>query len=327
MQDNRTSISWPPKEADIKNLNDMLTNMWSKVYGNLDFKNLSGNVNQQLYTYPIPIKGEANFDQNYPYVDRFYIPDDVKKIKKGSINAIVTNYRMDSGIAKSSEQEVSITGAIEMGGAGVSASVTSGASSKKSSGVKVWGGDKTGYYQYAPTQPLEDILDYLTNGTVTGWDYQQTPDTTLPVYAWKVNPYSIIPDQAAIIGFTYPDSHFDTFTAIDLYLLNHDHDIDHYHMVEIDWRHTHTANMSGIAAAHQHPLDEGIKVSATLPEGVIIKINGNVVGNTMGSANAVQNNIDILKYVQKGWNTIEVSSTTVARITVYGIIEVSTKTY
>ena len=48
----------------------------------------------------------------------------------------------------------------------------------------------------------------------------------------------------------------------------------------------------------------------------------------MSGSNATQNDIDISEHIKVGqWNVIKVTSSTVARITLYGIIELSTRVY
>jgi len=308
----------------LNKLNSTIRAIVSKITGGLDFIDLSEGVQEQLYTYPLQITGEGNLDANYPLEVRFYVPADVKKIKSAKLNAIVTNYRMDSSVAEAGSQTIGVSGTVDIASGGNVSTVTSGASSQTTAKVEVWGNTSDGYFIPPPVLPNTTDPSYFSDYD-NDWNFTKPPGDA-PVFVWRR--HNNIVQEAIITAFSYNDLRYGQFSAIDLYLLQHEHNMNHYHNIYIDTRHTHNVALSATVSAHTHPLNEGIKVSSTSPNNVRLQINGTNIGNVMSGSNATQNDIDISEHINVGqWNVIKVTSSTVARITLYGIIELSTKVY
>lgn len=309
----------------LNKLNSTIRAIVSKITGGLDFIDLSEGVQEQLYTYPLQITGEGNLDANYPLEVRFYVPADVKKIKSAKLNAIVTNYRMDSSVAQSGNQTIGVSGTVDISSGGNVSTVTSGASSQTTAKVERWGSTSDEYWMTPPALPNTSIPSYFTDPDNSTWSYMESHGYA-PVFAWRYYDNKI--QEAIITVLPYVDSRYGQFGAVDLYLLQHEHNMNHYHNIDIDTRHTHNVSLSATVSAHTHPLNEGIKVSSTSPNNVRLQINGTNIGNVMSGSNATQNDIDISEHIKVGqWNVIKVTSSTVARITLYGIIELNTRVY
>ena len=114
--------------------------------------------------------------------------------------------------------------------------------------------------------------------------------------------------------------------AHDVTIPSHSHDVTippHSHDLTIP-SHTHEVTGSVTIPAHSHTLNEGIKISATSPSNVKFHINDNVFATLQGNNSA--NNIDITDKIKIGeWNTIKITSSTVARATLYGTLEIRIK--
>lgn len=312
----------------LNKLNSTIRAIVSKITGGLDFIDLSEGVQEQLYTYPLQVTGEGNLDANYPLEVRFFVPTDVKKIKSAKLNAIVTNYRMDSSVAEAGNQTIGVTGAVDIASGGNVSTVTSGASSQTTAKVETWGNTLDGYSITPPALPnTTDPYFFSNEHNPNDWRYNTMPgDSPSPVFVWRYHDNKV--QEAIITAFQYEDNLYGQFSAVDLYLLQHEHNMNHYHNIYIDTRHTHNVSLSATVSAHTHPLNEGIKVSSTSPNNVRLQINGTNIGNVMSGSNATQNDIDISEHIKVGqWNVIKVTSSTVARITLYGIIELSTRVY
>jgi hypothetical protein len=318
MQGKRTDISWPPKELDIKNLNDMTRDIYNALFGNLDFKNLNGAVKEQLFTQQLNIDKEINIDKSFPANFRYPISADAKKIKSAKLSVIVSRYRMDSGVAKAPSQSIAIQGS-----AGLSTQ-NAGSNFSTTLSTKNWfaHSSNTTYVFEQPGQtvfdmddvgPLNSINDDMgRKSSFYGWS-QSTPDGDL---------YS--PLVCAVpVGYKPDGSEPGTLYAfIDFAKLQHNHDFF------FNWLHSHPITLSGTVAGHEHPLDEGIHVSSTPPEDVKISVNGHDLEIVMNEANAVTNDIDIAQYLNIGQtNTITVTTSNLAHIEIYGIIELSMRIY
>ena len=107
---------------------------------------------------------------------------------------------------------------------------------------------------------------------------------------------------------------------------SHNHSVtvpSHNHKITIP-SHTHEVTGSVTIPAHSHTLNEGIKISATSPSNVKFHINNSVFATLQGNNSA--NNIDITDKIKIGeWNTIKITSSTVARATLYGTLEIRIK--
>lgn len=297
----------------INKLNSILRGIVSKVTGGLDFIDFNSEVKEQLFTYPLQFNQEGNLDNAHPLYVRFYVPADAKKIKSASINAVISNYRMDSGIAASDGTTLNVSGSAETSKVGGQIYETLD--------VDNW----WGYFSDSrkmvthPAIPADNIGSLINlqddDHRFTRYFGGYVPND--PSYMmWLTTPLRI---RTMPFGMDWGDPN-ETFAWLDYALLQHKHKF------KIDWFHSHNVNLSVQMDGHYHKLEEKIKESSTAPTGVNLYINDNPVGNTMSGGNAAQNNIDISEHVALGqWNTIKVTSSTVARITIYGIIEITTR--
>lgn len=91
----------------LKKINDNIRNLWSKVFGDINLTDVGNDVKNQIYTNYIQILGEGNLDTNHPLYVRFYIPENTKLIKKGTVNCVVTAYRLDSDVTSTADTHAS----------------------------------------------------------------------------------------------------------------------------------------------------------------------------------------------------------------------------
>jgi hypothetical protein len=312
MQGKRTDISRQLTELDVKNMNDMFRDIYSALFGNLDFKNMNNSVKEQLFTYPCPINGEGNLDDTHPLYIYFKVPADAKKIKDAKINAMVTNYRMDAATTSYSGSVTSAT------------TITSGPSSKTTTDVRDWYGGYDGTRKSVPHPPyatktlaevenFERFDDDYTGGSTLFFGKRQWIDGE-NVIVKCVTP---IPTGATAWDWDIATSG-EPHAWLDLARLNHYHIMDH----------THTGQSNITIPGHGHNNVPGILESTVFPNGVKLYINDVSIGDMMNGSSAVQNDIDISAHIKIGeWNVIKITSYTVARITIYGTIEVSTRIY
>jgi hypothetical protein len=276
---------WNAQEAN--KLNNMLMWIWKKIHGDINFVDVNPNVKAQMFTNWLQPQGEGNLDSTHPIYFRFYVPADVKKIKSASLNAIVSRYRMDSAVTASSGQ---ITTA---------AIVTSGSSNVETAPVDKWGPyDSIGTPQQ-PSTGAENIvsMDPVSDGYIADGYYKEVGSGGGLMMAVA---------KAVIQGTQ------ELYAWVDLYRMQHRHNIQHSH--------SGSANIT--IEGHSHGLNEGIIESSVQPQLVNIYLNDNVIVTAMSEVDSVKNNLDILPYVVPGqWNIIKITCDNLARITVYGIIE------
>lgn len=279
---------WNSQEAN--KLNNMLMWLWKKVHGDINFADVNPKVKAQLFTNWLQPQGEGNLDSTHPFYVRFYVPADVKKVKAASLNAIVSRYRMDSDVAKSTSDKAS------------AAIVTSGASNVETSPVDKWGPFQSISTPSQPPSGSEDITQMtpVSDGYVSDGYYKETGSSgTLTMAVAK-----------ASVTYSGTANYYDAW--VDLYRMQHRHNIQHSH--------SGSANIT--IPGHGHDLNEGIKESFVEPYIVNVYVNDQIVITAMGEYNAVKNNVDILQYIRQGeWNIIKVTTENLARITIYGIIE------
>jgi hypothetical protein len=110
----------------------------------------------------------------------------------------------------------------------------------------------------------------------------------------------------------------------DISLSPHSHTIalePHTHKIELA-PHTHEATASVDLPDHTHNLNEGIKVSTQEALNVEVKLNGTKIADLDSMSGSIKNNIDAKDLIKIGeWNILECTTTSLARITIYGIIE------
>ena len=267
---------------DIMKINENFMSIFEKVFGDINFSDTDEALQKSILTQYIPFQGEGNLDSKYPLTIRFYVPPNVKKIKNATVNVFLENYRMDSDITE---------GGGGVAGGSVSLSVASGGGYSNSlsqgsstSYVKKWG---SGGLEY--TAPTRFISTESTAGRITSSDGR--------------------------VRFIYDTNY------VDLHSIQHSHEIpSHSHSISIE-PHTHSGSASVTIPNHHHSLKEGIRVSTTAPGTTTIAVNGTNVCSVSASK-VSENDVDITSYIKVGeWNIIKVSTTNLARISVYGTIE------
>lgn len=281
---------------DIMKINENFMSIFEKVFGDINFSDTDEALQKSILTQYIPFQGDGNLDKNYPLTIRFYVPPNVKKVNKASLNVFLENYRMDSDITE---------GGGGVAGGSVSLSVASGggytntlSQGTQTSYVRKWGSPPHEYV--APTQAFNK------NGTIeiNAGGLVNNPGTN-SLGLGTLN---------TTIGST------STYVA-DLLRLQHSHEIpSHSHSISIE-PHTHSGSASVTIPNHHHSLKEGIRVSTTSPGTTTIAVNGTNVCSVSASK-VSENDVDITSYIKVGeWNIIKVSTTNLARISVYGTIE------
>lgn len=105
---------------------------------------------------------------------------------------------------------------------------------------------------------------------------------------------------------------------------NHRHDVSissHTHSIS-SIGHRHTVEVT--TKNHKHELVKAISRHSSDPSFVEVYLNNTKI-TTLTSSTLEKNNIEVGDLIKVGWNTIECSATTLARINLYGIIELSIK--
>ena len=247
-----------------------------------------------------------------------------------------------SGVSGISSANVAVS---SVGGGGVTSYGGGGAVEY----VRKWG--SPGYEVDAPTDYIypnnTSMINSNLGGFITSNDNRVTYGAVVPVGkmsnsvapTYYVDLYSIqhshnipshthsIPEHSHSITLQ-PHTHSVTMEghAHDVTIPSHSHDVTippHSHDLTIP-SHTHEVTGSVTIPAHSHTLNEGIKISATSPSDVKFHINDNVFATLQGNNSA--NNIDITDKIKIGeWNTIKITSSTVARATLYGTLEIRIK--
>ena len=247
-----------------------------------------------------------------------------------------------SGVSGISSANVAVS---SIGGGGVTSYGGGGAVEY----VRKWG--SPGYEVDAPTDYIypnnTGMINSNLGGFITSNDNRLTYGAVVPVGkmsnsvapTYYVDLYSIqhshnipshthsIPEHSHSITLQ-PHTHSVTMEghAHDVTIPSHSHDVTippHSHDLTIP-SHTHEVTGSVTIPAHSHTLNEGIKISATSPSDVKFHINDSVFATLQGNNSA--NNIDITDKIKIGeWNTIKITSSTVARATLYGTLEIRIK--
>ena len=247
-----------------------------------------------------------------------------------------------SGVSGISSANVAVS---SIGGGGVTSYGGGGAVEY----VRKWG--SPGYEVDAPTDDIypnnNSMINSNLGGFITSNDNRLTYGAVVPsgkmsnsvAPTYYVDLYSIqhshnipshthsIPEHSHSITL---QAHTHSVTmeghAHDVTIPSHSHDVTippHSHDLTIP-SHTHEVTGSVTIPAHSHTLNEGIKISATSPSNVKFHINNSVFATLQGNNSA--NNIDITDKIKIGeWNTIKITSSTVARATLYGTLEIRIK--
>lgn len=307
---------------DIRKINDNMESIWEKVHGDLNFADNDKDLQTKIMTQYVPVQGEGNCDNSYSFDVRFYVPPNVKRVKSTSFNINIENYRMDSDIAMSNE----VTVPVEISSTISTTSITATVEDKsQTSLVTEWGNyDSSGFAEVVTTtppkklaysmigMPTDAIVFESTGGNAPYQFIQPTPVTSDNLM--KFSPCYKMKDQWGM----------DTGWYVDLSSIQHKHDTTHSHIFNQS-PHGHVISGSVTLPSHQHPLREGIKVSTTPPQGIGVTLNGISIAD-MSYTNSSITDLNVKDYVKIGdWNKVTFTTTNLARIVLYGIIEIELK--
>lgn len=289
---------------DIMKVNENFEAIWYKLHGDVDFADTNRGLKNRIQTQYIPVQGEGNFDKNYPLYVRFYVPPNTKEIKSSSFNAICENYRMDSGVAEGGGGVEDVELNISMGGS--NATITSASTSSN----------------YFGEEEIVDGVNCIKSNSgriarnINGGDIWQTQKDK----GWYV---PVMKPSYPTESLEFVEAFKDGYISLnDFYVRILTSKLQHSHNVSIaQSTHTHSGNGKLDLAPHTHQLKEGVKVSTNTPQNVVLHINDEPYAILDGS-NPNSNGVDITQYIKLGeWNVIKVTTSNLARITIYGTIE------
>lgn len=307
---------------DIMKINDNMMQLWSKVFGDISFDDAGNDLQNKIATQWVQVQGEGNLDSNNPLRVRFFIPPNIKKVKSTDFNFILERYKMDSGITMGGGRIVDADIALSTATSTINCSVED---TSQTSYVDRWGtygangSSMSSVSMKAPTTAVYErfgsAIDNVMESVKGGGIKNNAPYGGL---------FGIKPEMIALAPVYCFQSYEDMKDRlwIDLALIQHKHDTRHKHTFTQS-PHSHTGSVKLNIPDHIHGLREAIQVSSQAPQGVKIKLNGTVINNNMSEANPTLNNIDRTDLIKVGsWNIIEIETTNVARMTVYGTVEV-----
>lgn len=280
---------------DIMKMNDNFRSIWQKVFGGIDFSDINEQLKQRINTQWIQVQGEGNFDSTYPLQVRFYLPPNVKEVISNKFNLQLTKYRMDSSIAEGGADTIPVQ---------INLSVSGG------SGATGIGGKHD-----------HNVFESVRN---TGWEKDKIfrpIENVSGTNCVSVHEYSFAnsaeKQQHAYLMLNKPMTGEESYTQI----IKTDSHAGHTHPTE---PHSHSGSALVQLEDHSHPLNEKIKVSSTSPAGIKVYVNGTLVDDSITTDKPTATNVSFNNELIKAgeWNIIEVKTTTVARMTVYGYIEI-----
>ena len=296
---------------DLNKMNNNFMSIWKTLFGGLDFADTNNKLKKKIQTQQIPVQGEGNFDKNFPLYIRFFVPSNTESITSTSFNMICERYRMDSSVTKGGGGVVG--GDIQLSLGSANTGVTSVSSSNG------YGSTTSLVSRWYPYSSDGTKGDYYTPGT-----RMLTKDVFLDLSKDGNMYYGNLPTGHVLAALT--PVYNESSVLMDLSALNHEHDVSisippHSHNITLA-PHSHSGSASIDIPEHSHDLNEGIKISSQDAQNVVIKLNGNVIANMDSVGNNTKNNIDTKDFVKIGqWNVIECTTSSLARLTVYGIIE------
>lgn len=294
----------------LKKINDNIRNLWSKVFGDINITDCGSDLKQQLYTNWIQPQGEGNMDTSHPLTARFYVPETTKKIKKASLNCIISPYRLDSDVTKNNDDTIAGEGST------LSTSQDSAGTVDKTAPVEKWGPEAVNFgmgtinaSMVMPHGPWIQSQGLPSDCTVGDVDH--------PIYQYAFETEGAGIGTAVAMGYVYPYANGQSVAFTDMIAFQHTHKV----FYELP-KHGHTFGISLLIKGHYHNLNKAIIDAPDIPININIKVNGNSIGTTMDGLVA-QNNISIPldKILIGAWNTIEVSCTGIGRATIFGVIE------
>lgn len=301
---------------DIMKMNENFMNIFQKVFGDINFSDVDNLMKSAINTQWISFQGEGNLDSNYNYTVRFFVPPNVKEVKGASFNAILERYRMDSSVA--SHAGGVTDGAINLSVSGGGSCVGVGQTAQTTSRVTGWGGASVRVPR-VPFQTLDSYHHGDLNVSETGLDY---------VYHYKQDVYGAVGVPIVQVAGNNPNiAQINDKLLLDLFHLQHTHELPPMAVSVSVPVHTHTGSAKVNIPSHEHKLNEGIKISTSNAGTTILNVNGTDVA-LLTPSESIKNNIDITQHIKIGeWNTITATTSGLARISLYGTVEVVVKNY
>ena len=320
----------------LNKLNNNFMTIWKTLFGGLDFSDTNNELKKKIQTQQIPVQGEGNFDKNFPLYIRFFVPNNTKSITSTSFNMICERYRMDSSVAMdgggkvgvdinmslaSSNSAVASVSSPTIGVSSVSSASTSASTTTPVSSWYRYGSEGARESKNPPLRPIWVTQVGDLHASLKGTDY---------VTGTAYDGYDLLG-----VAVRFGPSNIGSVDYIDLNYLNHEHKVTittqphshnislspHSHTIALE-PHTHEATASVDLPDHEHNLNEGIKVSTQEALNVKVKLNGTKIADLDSMSGSIKNNIDAKDLIKIGeWNILECTTTTLARITIYGIIE------
>lgn len=295
---------------DIMKINENTMGIYEKVFGDINFSDTDKDMQSKIMTQWLPIQGEGNLDASYPLLIRFFVPPNVKEVKSSSFNMICENFRMDSTVTQGggSYQTGNVNLSVASGG-GYTETLSE---SSKTSIVKKWGW--LGSQVPAEYEPPYYSLVYGDAGA-NGLN-------------WKYGGYYTTPNYDGLVLGAGVEKYKDNNSGQDQYVLDllkiqHQHEIPaHSHNIAIS-PHTHSGTVGMTIPDHEHNLKAGIFVSTDTPQNVFVQLNDQAVAEL---TSAPLNNQDWTSFIKIGqWNTIKITTTNLARVVLYGTVELVIK--
>jgi hypothetical protein len=283
---------------DLKAMNDNFQYLFLKVFGDVSMSDIAGDVKDMLYTNWLQPQGEGNLDSLNPLYVRFYIPPTTKRIKSAKLNLIIDRYKIDSDVATS--KDITIRTATI---ANATIDLTTTQSNQQV--TKTTPVDVQSYHHHQIFQRAND-----------------TPDHALTDKYFTFNDGGIIYYMKITTDFdgqaftSYDDENYTATPG------------GHYHTIKIDGhahsitmpQHTHAITLE--IDGHEHDLNFGIKRASAAPQNVKMFINGTDTEKVFSGDMQTLNDFDMSGFLKIGeWNEIKFTTTNLARVTAYGIVE------
>ena len=309
---------------DMAKINENFMNIWSKVFGDVDFADANKKLQDTILTQYIPFTDNgSNLDTDHPCYIRFYVPPTVKKVKDARLSCIIDKYRMDStttmGGGKVENLDINISmsegggGTFQTNSTSATCSVTTGTSSTScgaTSYVDAWG--DSSFNMPAPNAPMSASAQYNNH-----W-YVGDGENLSIGFPIKVTMVNGNPIQVADAYFL---QHRHTFNAtVNIPPLSGTCIVPGQTGSVVLAPHTHKAVCKLSLPDHEHKMKPGIYVADTLGNTQFL-INDNAVC-TLTASNSTKNDIDITKYIKIGqWNTIKCTVSGLSRVTIFGYVQ------
>ncbi len=258
---------------------------------------------------------EENVDATHPLELDIFIPEDCKLIDRAFLRLKLLAFRSYSGTVEAGGSSTPTT----TSGGGTTATSASGGGSTATSAA---GGDhRHMVFQYEgldmlATEDTSDAGGHDHSGEVTAESAHHHTYSTVP----RSTSFAVMLDPETVTtGGVGLNENWSAVETYDIYTWdssgNHVHDVTipaHTHGVTIP-NHSHGVTIPD----HVHDVEHGI-YEGTPADDVTVTINGTdrtvALGGAVTGFTADQDSLDIMQYLQAGWNTIELGSSCLGRI-------------